>query len=241
MNGLDLKLNRIREGISSNFKEIVYAILLSGSSTNRRFIEGWSDIDILVIFKDNPTFQDLLDVKHLIDDLVTEINCDIGWYFANLPEINNGKVINVYTDGKILQTLLQTSVKRDNILYCQDDNFPIVNFTSDFIKEFSLKNIYMFINRNRFNLIRENLNQSNIIKTVKKETRAIKTVFKLFSQYRSGIFIESPDFNIYKEVIKEGEVDIINGVKHKDVYDFEYGMSIVKLCFTILENLEKKI
>ena len=159
------------------------AVISVGSEPNGELVDGWSDLDFLIIVSGMG-----LDIKRKLAQAILtvekESNIHIGVNIISQKEATNPPFPTINLEGKTLQALLELSMGSSKLLFSKIPSEELYKPSEEEIKEYSLNNIKMLLRRNRIALIRHNSENLEVFKSVvAKEIRAAYIMAKLAVQY----------------------------------------------------------
>lgn len=175
----DLFINQLREFLQDD----LLAIISIGSETNGELIDGWSDLDFLIVVN-----KMALNIKSKIAETISTVENSTGIHFGiniiSREEATHPLLPTINLEGKTLQTLLELSRDPSRLLISKIPKDDFYAPADKDVKEYSLSNIKMLVRRNRISLSRRPLEDLDELKKIAaKEVSAAFIITKLAIQY----------------------------------------------------------
>ena len=179
-------LQELINNITANSYENIAAILLYGGVVrDSKVFDNWSDIDIIVVFKDI-TKRSASDLAETLQRLEAQYSIRIDLTQISLNELTDGRLARCYFSSEVINALSM----RDNVSIVAFGDIPTVSFTSEQEKQAAV-----FYIMNTLGLLRryfvEVLYRGNVEDHIKADLGRI--IRWLFSIIRASLRL----FNIY--------------------------------------------
>ena len=190
-------LNRVKKVAISSFRkalgENLLAVILAGSVARGEYIEGWSDIDLVLVLA-HASIHSKRVISKVIREREGASKIHHGINIVLRSEILSPKFPVASLDGKVLQALLELKKDPSRLQYSRAMRVERFYFPDKgTIKEYSLQNIGMFFRKNRKDsTAMRSFSQADLKDILKKEIRAYLTILKLAIQTRDD-FLEDRD------------------------------------------------
>lgn len=203
MNGLDLnKVNqKIISALKASLNAELVAVVSSGSSSGN-YIEGWSDLDYLVVVK-QVTYSILTKIKECFQQLKQVHKTKFGLNVISHREFLSPPFPTFYLEGKTLQTLLELNIDKTKLLYPEKIKTVGKNYipTLEEVRQYSLLNIGILKNLNRRNIV--NIQDINI-EEVREATSKIIHISFIIAKLAIQFFVEKMPTN-KRQILKLAE------------------------------------
>ncbi len=246
------RLVEINKDIINSYKSLLgknlFAIISDGSLISEHYNDIWSDIDLILVVRENK-----LDIKQKISRvkilLERKYKKHFGINVISKDEFQDPINPTITLDGKTLQALLELSRFPERLLFYRDENIRFYVPNRIETQKYSLSNIFMFLLRERKDLIFAELKSiEDYKKMTERQIRASFIMTKLAIQYLSSSFFEGkeeiineakkifPDFKF--NVLEDNLLVIKNWGKKRSIADFK---KILKRTDYFIESFSRYI
>jgi 8-oxo-dGTP pyrophosphatase MutT (NUDIX family) len=190
-------VDKMVKDLNKNLKTNLFAIISSGSVNKKNFVEGWSDIDVIIVVRKLRFFE-----KKKISVILTKLskmyNIKIGIDVITREEFENPLLPWLTLPGKVLFTLTILKKRPENLLYGKITKRYVPNKKT--IMKYSLYNIWMLLFNLRKRIASEKIDKKSIRNLVTKEIRIAFIVTKLALQY-----LTQESYENYEEILENAK------------------------------------
>jgi hypothetical protein len=195
----EVAIRRLKHALGEN----LFAIILSGNVSPKRYKKGWGDLDLLLVLE-KVDFDIKRQVGKIVQMLEQQSDIHHGINIISKKDFFEPVAPNISLEGKTLQALFALKRHPENLVYAKNTLVLEEAYTPDMetVKSYSLHNIGMFLRRNRRELATKGeMPFAEFKAMLGREIRSCFTITKLAVQYFTTTLQENR-----AEILAQGEI-----------------------------------
>lgn len=190
-----LDINQFKKYLVSNLGESLELIILEGSANSSSWIEGWSDIDFLIVVKDL-SFELQRSLPSLSNKLEREFNTPVSLDAVSLKQITSSELFLCLNQAKTIQAIYEYHLFPSRLVYSKNDSI-LYKPSKEEILFISLRNVFYFYQEIHKAIQRTLTDDPEDLKSLTRRVlRHLFNLIKFAVQYKS---LETPQGR--KEII----------------------------------------